>query len=90
MQQRKMNKSAFSVLALCVSALALPLTNAAGQNNQTNDKVRVLSPGIELAEVLSTADQCASRTDDRGDQNPITKFMLMRQEVLTHGPNHKE
>jgi hypothetical protein len=61
MQQRKMNKSAFSVLALCVSALALLLTNAAGQNNQTNDKVKVLSPGIEVAEVLPTADQCASK-----------------------------
>ena len=61
MKQRKMKKSAFSVLALCVSALALLLTNAAGQNNQTNDKVKVLSPGIEVAEVLPTADQCASK-----------------------------
>jgi len=61
MQQRKMNKSAFSVLALCVSALAVLLTNAAAQNNQTNDKVKVLSPGIEVAEVLATADQCASK-----------------------------
>jgi len=23
-------------------------------------------------------------------KDPITKFMLMRQEVLTHGPSHKE
>jgi hypothetical protein len=61
MQQREMYKSAFSVLALCVSVLALLLTNAAGQNNQTNDKVKVLSPGIEVAEVLPTADQCASK-----------------------------
>jgi hypothetical protein len=61
MQQRKMNKSAFSVFALCVSALALLLTNAAGQNNQANNKVKVLSPGIELAEVLPTADQCISK-----------------------------
>ena len=61
MQQRKMNKSAFSVLALCVSALALLLTDAAGQNNQTSDKVKVLSPGIEVAEVLTTADQCDSK-----------------------------
>jgi len=50
MQQRKMNKLPFSVLALCVSVLAVLLTNAAGQNNQTNDKVKVLSPGIEVAE----------------------------------------
>ena len=61
MQQREMYKSAFSVLALCVSVLALLLTNAAGQNNQTNNKVKVLSPGIEVAEVLPTADQCASK-----------------------------
>jgi hypothetical protein len=48
-------------LALCVSALALLLTDAAGQNNQTSDKVKVLSPGIEVAEVLTTADQCDSK-----------------------------
>jgi hypothetical protein len=61
MQQRKMNKSAFSFLALCVSSLAVLLTNAASQNNQTNNKVKVLSPGIEVAEVLTTADQCGSK-----------------------------
>ena len=61
MKQRKMNKPAFSVLALCVSVLALLLTNAAGQNNQTNDKVKILSPGIEVAEVQPTAEQCASK-----------------------------
>ncbi len=61
MQQRKMNKSAFSVLALCVSALALLLTNAAGQNNQTNDKVKVLSPGRAGSEIADF--RCDQRPD---------------------------
>lgn len=86
MQQRKMNKLAFSVLALCVSALALLLTNAAGQDNQTNTKVKVFSPGTEVAEVLPTGDQSPISGVIK---DPITKFTLMRLEVPTHGPNHR-
>ena len=54
------------------------------RKNLTNNKVKVLS------KIILTTKREAKSPITGAIKLPNTKFTLMRREVLTHGPSHKE